>query len=346
MCYAQKTKTLIENFLIEGSDFEVYSTLHKCFKAENKSGNSQYDDLTQYGEKIAFELKERRLYKRIAIAQNKGEADALYDNYGKQLQRQELESKICKFLKIENNKICIWLPKSKMKLKFADVLVDVNENIKTLTQYDKSSANRFAEIQKSHEDLWNISIYVEPSLAQDRQKKSLILAYLTETLHILWNGLETESVAGCIIESDKQLRALEFEEKQELIQANKLNSITVNNYEELHKHIIELAQQKGFIKPHNNQVLRNEQEEIFTAKGIVLARIQSGKIAFIEDYKKNNKDMSYISKELDTITNQIVNSRFRKRLPKNKSKNDTDFHDLDKIVDLILQELKNRLGEL
>lgn len=131
---------------------------------------------------LAADLLNRRLYKRAAQATGRSDRQLLFDRFGKPAKRRELERKAAAYVRASEDKVAIWLPDPKMRLKTAEVLVDFGEGIAPF----KKVSTRGEEIYRDHEELWTITVFVHEDLRRKGHEPA-ILARLAELMGVEWD---------------------------------------------------------------------------------------------------------------------------------------------------------------
>jgi hypothetical protein len=131
---------------------------------------------------LAKDLLNRRLYKRAAQATGRSDRKRIFTLFGSAEKRRELERKAAEYVGATEDKVAIWLPDPKMRLKTAEVLVDFGEGI---APFNKVSS-RGEEIYRDHEELWTITIFVHEDLRKAGHEPA-ILARLAELMGVEWD---------------------------------------------------------------------------------------------------------------------------------------------------------------
>jgi len=131
---------------------------------------------------LARELLDRRLFKRAAEVAGKPARKRVFDLFGTRGARRELERKAAEFVGVPEEKVVIWLPDPKMRLKIAEVLVDFGEGIAPFNQY----SDRGRDIYQDHEDLWTVTVFVHREI-RDEGLEPAILARLAELMGVEWD---------------------------------------------------------------------------------------------------------------------------------------------------------------
>lgn len=129
---------------------------------------------------LANDLLNRRLYKRAAQARGRSDRKRIFDRFGSAEKRRELERKAAQYVEAPEDKVVIWLPNPKMRLKTAEVLVDFGEGIAPFNKF----SSRGEEIYRDHEELWTITVFVHESLTSHGPA---ILARLAELMGVEWD---------------------------------------------------------------------------------------------------------------------------------------------------------------
>ncbi len=131
---------------------------------------------------LAEDLLNRRLYKRAAQARGRSDRKRIFDRFGSAKKRRELERKAAAYVGASEDKVAIWLPNPKMRLKTAEVLVDFGEGIAPFNKF----SSRGEEIYRDHEELWTITVFVHDDLRRAGHEPA-ILARLAELMGVEWD---------------------------------------------------------------------------------------------------------------------------------------------------------------
>ncbi len=144
---------------------------------------------------LAGAVEDRALFKLVAI-QRHTRRDRLdfYKKYGSPESRRRLERRAARFAEVRPAwKVVVWLPSPEMKLKVAEVLVDDGDEIRTFGTREKDGGKRRGtDIYEAHRDLWAVSIFVHPDVANDKSAKDLVIASLAADLDLQLGGMERE----------------------------------------------------------------------------------------------------------------------------------------------------------
>jgi len=138
---------------------------------------------------------DRDLYKLIARAPDtKGMSkEDFFKTFGSADRKRDIERSIADFAQLgEGWHLLLWIPDPKMRLKPADVLVtsDGKEIVK-LKSHSKYGAQGSA-INEQHMNLWAVSVYAAPDVAQDEKLCAAIRGELSRELQGLkWDNGET-----------------------------------------------------------------------------------------------------------------------------------------------------------
>jgi HD superfamily phosphohydrolase len=161
-------------------------------------------------------LIERKLFKPVGVSRDaRPQATQIARKYSDPARRRDLEEAAARFLGVPGHWIVLWVPPPKMRMKAADVLVDNDGSLSTLYQLDSTLRNRGEEIYKSHEALWALSVYVDPSLRKDQQKCDVLLSFLSKEIGIKWDhwpGKTIDALAADEVATTLDLRQSEKEE--------------------------------------------------------------------------------------------------------------------------------------
>ena len=131
---------------------------------------------------LADDLLNRRLYKRAAQARGRSDRKRIFERFGPAENRRELERKAAEYVGTTEDKVVIWLPNPKMRLKTAEVLVDFGEGIAPFNKF----SSRGEEIYRDHEELWTITVFVHDDLRRAGHEPA-ILARLAELMGVEWD---------------------------------------------------------------------------------------------------------------------------------------------------------------
>jgi HD superfamily phosphohydrolase len=131
---------------------------------------------------LATDLLNRRLYKRLARAQDAYAAKDLHTEFGDVATRRQLEREAARYARIDSDwHVIIWLPPAEMRLKLAEMLVDHGHGIAKFVDYSEKGS----EIYKAHRELWTVSVYGHRSLRG--QQKRAALVRLAELMGVCWD---------------------------------------------------------------------------------------------------------------------------------------------------------------
>ena len=131
---------------------------------------------------LAEDLLSRRLYKRAAQARGRSDRQRIFDRFGSPEKRRDLERKAAAYVEATEDKVAIWLPNPKMRLKTAEVLVDFGEGIAPFNKFSR----RGEEIYRDHEELWTITVFIHDDLRRAGREPE-ILARLAELMGVEWD---------------------------------------------------------------------------------------------------------------------------------------------------------------
>lgn len=139
---------------------------------------------------LATGLVDRRLYKRVAYCSSaRALSRKIHATYGSPERRRELESGAVDYAAIgKSGSVVLWIPRPRMGMKAAEVLVDDGDMIAPLAEWDQTSGRRGQEIYDSHHALWAIGLYAHPDLRSQPQLVERAKAYLAHELQIRWDG--------------------------------------------------------------------------------------------------------------------------------------------------------------
>lgn len=120
---------------------------------------------------LAGGVLDRELYKLAGHARESSEdrRKDKYQQFGGPSSRRERERAAARMAGIEHAwKLLLWVPNPTMRLKAADVLVDDGKKVEPLRDRDRDAGG----IVDRHQDLWAVSVYVDPSLRARAHKAS------------------------------------------------------------------------------------------------------------------------------------------------------------------------------
>jgi hypothetical protein len=137
---------------------------------------------------LGHSLLERQLYKLAAKSNQStlARSSEIWEKYGKKEIRRKLEQDVALYANLDYRwHVILWIPAPTMRLKAADVLVDADDQVLRLKDYDRTMKHG-KDIYDSHEALWAVSVYLHPAVANDQIKKQVILTWLGEKLGLDW----------------------------------------------------------------------------------------------------------------------------------------------------------------
>ena len=157
---------------------------------------SKHWDASRRGavQSIAMALRDRDLYKRIAIQRHsRGDRLAYYERLGDPTVRRQIEARATRFAGLEHSyHVVVWLPAPKMRLKVAEVIVDDGKEIRRFVDREREGRHRGTDIYDAHENLWGVSIFAHRSVLKDEDKLKLVLASLSADLDMQFGDLAPE----------------------------------------------------------------------------------------------------------------------------------------------------------
>lgn len=161
------------NKAVAALDNEVRQRLDDEFVRRSDDGLLEYlqdvgdisaDDRMVAVAALARAVQERRLYKMIGrtpIA-TVSVADLKHKKFGSATKRRQLERDAARYAGLDDGwKVVLWLPAPSMKLKVAGVLADDGSQVAELAKLSEQGG----EIVKQHQNLWAISVYIDPEVA-------------------------------------------------------------------------------------------------------------------------------------------------------------------------------------
>ena len=131
---------------------------------------------------LAEGLLDRRLYKRAHRLREGLIAAGSSTTLVRLRSVAILERKAAAYVGTTEDKVAIWLPDPKMRVKTAEVLVDFGEGIAPFNKFSR----RGKEIYRDHEELWTITVFVHDDLRRAGHE-SAILARLAELMGVEWD---------------------------------------------------------------------------------------------------------------------------------------------------------------
>lgn len=159
---------------------------HLLITSENKATS---DDRMNAIAHLVRGLLNRQLFKLAGQFRARQMADTIYKRFGSPEARRQLELRTTKFARLSHRDVVLWVPAAQMRMKAARVLVDDGTHVSTLYDLDHALRDRGREIYESHEDLWSVSVFVNPKVRQDPELTQVVLSYLAQELSIKWTGL-------------------------------------------------------------------------------------------------------------------------------------------------------------
>jgi uncharacterized protein len=129
---------------------------------------------------LATALLERRLYKRAAVYSDRSGAEKTFEVYSAARARRDAEKDAAQYAGVAPWQVLLWVPDPKMRMKLAGVLVRDGSAISTLREWDKTNGQRGNEIYESHENLWAVSVFVDPKVSS--AAREVVLCRLQEKM--------------------------------------------------------------------------------------------------------------------------------------------------------------------
>lgn len=124
----------------------------------------------------------RQLFKVVGRAESEADqanAEEIYRTDGRPDRRRELEERAAAFAGIRPGwHVILWVPNHNMRMKIADVLVDLNGSVAPLSKMPSTSDESMAIVQK-HQRLWAVSVYAHPSIADAKVPSRRLRAALS-----------------------------------------------------------------------------------------------------------------------------------------------------------------------
>jgi HD superfamily phosphohydrolase len=123
--------------------------------------------------KLAEAVRKRSLYKIAYLGVRDDLADAVDGLYGAHKEpaaRTELEDSLARQAGVERGQVLVHLPSPDMLLKPAVVRVVTSEGrVVSLQSWDDRHSGRTRAINRAHERLWRVTVYVDPALNESRR---------------------------------------------------------------------------------------------------------------------------------------------------------------------------------
>lgn len=165
---------------------------------------------SQRAAEVAKLLLERKLHKHLCTVRRENcDPHQVYDKFGSPAKRQEVAAAAAKYVGHDPRAVAIWISHPDMRLKVARVLVNLNGQIKPLSEHDENTPLRQGqEIIDSHKRLWTMSVFVSQKLHNDREKAAVVVAFLSEKLGVTWE--DRESVTAKVEDLARDTVAREF----------------------------------------------------------------------------------------------------------------------------------------
>jgi hypothetical protein len=117
--------------------------------------------------RLAKDVTQRRLFKIAYLAVHDDLVDGagrICEDYGQDpAARKSLEDELAAAAGLEPGEVLVHVPRHHMMTKDAEVRVRTSANeIVTLTQWDKRHGNRVEALNRAHERLWRLTVYIHP----------------------------------------------------------------------------------------------------------------------------------------------------------------------------------------
>lgn len=179
---------------------------------------------------LARAVLDRRLYAQQKIASQDRAFTArhgIYEAWTAPGFRQKLEVELARVVGLaEPEKVIVWVPDPRMRLKAADVLVSWGGVVGTLREWDSNHGRRAQEIYESHERLWAVQLFADRQLTQTQKERAA--AFVSQELRIQWDPQpKHESIPPMIVQVLRELSAdRHVTESQQLELAQSANRTT------------------------------------------------------------------------------------------------------------------------
>jgi hypothetical protein len=160
----------------------------------------------------------RQLFKSLGRADSDADlanAKATHKRFGPPEERRRLEEEAATFAGIKPRwKVVLWIPSPKMRMKVADVLVDLDGRVAPLAEMHTTNSRANAIVEQ-HRRLWGVGAYVHPDVTRPLQRRAA-LAWLKDEMGLGFldaSGTPAESVADLITTTLSDQLGLSAEER-------------------------------------------------------------------------------------------------------------------------------------
>lgn len=163
----------------------------------------------------------RALFKTLGRAASDADlasAKSTYKRFGSPEERRRLEETAARFAGISPRwKVVLWVPSPKMRMKVAEVLVDVDGRVAPLADMQTIGAEANAIVQQHHR-LWGVGAYIHPHVTSVWKKRAA-LAWLKDEMGLGFldaEGSPVPSVVDLIEAAISDDLGLDSEERKDL----------------------------------------------------------------------------------------------------------------------------------
>lgn len=199
----------------------------------------------------------RQLFKTLGRAASEPDlaaAKSTYKKFGSPEARRSLEESATRFAGISPRwKVVLWVPSPNMRMKVAEVLVDVDGRVAPLAEMHTVSSDARAIVLQHHR-LWGVDAYVHPEITSTWQKRAA-LAWLKDEMGLGFLDADGSVVPSVIellesaISEDLGLVGSERKDLRALVESSGLGS--GENYKKRLERVDALRKSKG-IRPEAN----------------------------------------------------------------------------------------------
>jgi HD superfamily phosphohydrolase len=197
-----KVQDILEQEFTRWSDDGLLE--HLALEAEQASAANRPGAKRQVGiSRLSRMVLNRELFKTLGRAASDADlasAKSTYKLFGSPEARRRLEQTAARFAGIRPRwKLVLWVPSPKMRMKVADVLVEVDGRVAPLAEMETISSDANA-IVKQHQRLWGVGAYIHPDVSSEWQKRAA-LARLKDEMGLGFldaRGLPVPSVVDLI----------------------------------------------------------------------------------------------------------------------------------------------------
>jgi HD superfamily phosphohydrolase len=138
---------------------------------------------------LARMVLDRQLFKIVGRADSEADqalAVSTYKKFGGADARRKLEEDAASFGSVSPRwRIVLWIPNPGMRMKVADVLVDLDGKVAKLSDMPNTSRESRAIVER-RERLWGVGIYVHPEVQQSEWRVRAVLAWLRDQTDLVF----------------------------------------------------------------------------------------------------------------------------------------------------------------